>query len=169
MSEGPIEAKNYSFKALACRQGRDEDEDEEDEEDEEDKEDEEDEDADKEDEEDEDADKEDEDADKEDEDADKEDKDEDKEDEEDEEDEGHKASKKSSFMLPLGHRKRRRRAAVRVRHVRIYGSAAKARRHSRVLHSLHASTPSEAVFHGRREVPKIFSSQKILLSSVAPP
>ena len=74
MSEGPIEAKNYSFKALACRQGRDEDEDEEDKEDEEDEE--------------------------------------DKEDEEDEEDEGHKASTTSSFMLPLGHRKRRRRAAV---------------------------------------------------------
>ena len=76
MSEGPIEAKNYSFKALACRQGRDED------------------------------------ADKEDEDADKEDEDADEEDEEDEEDEGHKASTTSSFMLPLGHRKRRRHAAV---------------------------------------------------------
>ena len=47
-------------------------------------------------------------------------------------------------MLPLGHRKRRRRAAVRVRHVRIYGSAAKARRHGRVLHCM------QAVFHGRR-------------------
>ena len=39
LSEGPIEAKNYIFKALACRQGIDEDEDEEDEdEDEEDEE-----------------------------------------------------------------------------------------------------------------------------------
>ena len=172
MSEGPIEAKNYSFKALACRQGRDEDEDEEDEdEDEEDEDedeedeaaDEEDEDADKEDEEDEDADEEDEDADKEDEDEDEEDEDEDeedeededadKEDEEDEEDEGHKASTTSSFMLPLGHRKRRRRAAVRVRHVRIYGSAAKARRHGRVLHCM------QAVFHGRRGAQDIFVSK----------
>ena len=122
MSEGPIEAKNYSFKALACRQGRDEDEDEDEDE----------------------EDKEDEDADK-----------------EDEEDEGHKVSTTSSFMLPLGHRKRRRRAAVRVRHDRIYGSAAKARRHGRVLHSLHASTLKQ--YSTGAEVPKIFLSQKILL------
>ena len=91
---------------------------------------------------------------------------EDEEDDEDKEDEGHKASTTSSFMLPLGHRKRRRRAAVRVRHDRIYGSAAKARRHGRVLHCM------QAVFHGRRGAQDIFVSKDppiVSSVSVAPP